>query len=79
MAEVFAEDAVTASAMLDDRKIEELSSGRSSIRRSSSIAPDVAASSANTSAMSPPPSNAVERTRSSTSGSMRAVSVTAVS
>ena len=29
MAEVFAEDAVTASAMLDDRKVEELSSGRS--------------------------------------------------
>ena len=29
MAEVFAEDAATASAMLDDRKVEELSSGRS--------------------------------------------------
>ena len=29
MAEVFAEDAVTASAMLDDRRVEELSSGRS--------------------------------------------------
>jgi TldD protein len=29
MAEVFAEDAVTASALLDDRKVEELSSGRS--------------------------------------------------
>jgi TldD protein len=29
MAEVFAEDAVTAGAMLDDRRIEELSSGRS--------------------------------------------------
>ena len=29
MAEVFAEDAVTAAAMLDDRRIEELSSGRS--------------------------------------------------
>ena len=29
MAEVFAEDAVSASAMLDDRRIEELSSGRS--------------------------------------------------
>ena len=29
MAEVFAEDAATASAMLDDRRVEELSSGRS--------------------------------------------------
>ena len=29
LAEVFAEDAVTASALLDDRKVEELSSGRS--------------------------------------------------
>jgi TldD protein len=29
MAEVFAEDSTTASAMLDDRRIEELSSGRS--------------------------------------------------
>ena len=29
MAEVFAEDAVTASALLDDRRVEELSSGRS--------------------------------------------------
>jgi TldD protein len=29
MAEVFAEDAVTSSAMLDDRRVEELSSGRS--------------------------------------------------
>jgi TldD protein len=29
MAEVFAEDSVTASAMLDDRRVEELSSGRS--------------------------------------------------
>ncbi len=28
MAEVFAEDAATASAMLDDRRVEELSSGR---------------------------------------------------
>ena len=29
MAEVFAEDSLTASAMLDDRRVEELSSGRS--------------------------------------------------
>ena len=29
MAEVFAEDATSASAMLDDRRVEELSSGRS--------------------------------------------------
>jgi TldD protein len=29
MAEVFAEDSTTASAMLDDRRVEELSSGRS--------------------------------------------------
>ena len=51
----------------------------SSTRRSSSMALADMASSANTSAMSPPPSNAVDSTRSSTSGSMRAVSVTAVS
>ena len=51
----------------------------SSTRRSSSRALPVAASSANTSAMSPPPTKAAESTRSSTSGSMRAVSVTAVS
>ena len=51
----------------------------SSIRRSSRTAPDVTASSAKTSAMSPPACRAVDRTRSSTSGSMRAVSVTAVS
>ena len=36
MAEVFAEDAATASAMLDDRRVEELSSGRTAGRGSGS-------------------------------------------
>ena len=51
----------------------------SSTLRSSSMALAVAVSSANTSARSPPPTRAADRTRSSTSESMRVVSVTAVS